>query len=126
MIKLEYFDYDKTTLSVSSEGENFDIGILSAASIEFIRAAALFDRQVEAAKAQNIPLVDKIEVGEIVIDEPNDQYKLINSHLSKAIVCEWPFDSDIIETLNDNQALCNAIQAKAHDLAKEYAKKKTS
>ena len=126
MIKLEYFDYDRTTLSVSSDGKDFDIGILSAASIEFIRAAALFDRQVEAAKAQNIPLVDKIEVGDIVIDEPNDQYKLINSHLSKAVVCEWPFGSDIIETLNENQALCNAIQAKAHDLAKEYAKKKTS
>lgn len=126
MIKLEYFDYDKTELSVSSDGKSYTIGILSAMSIEFMRAAALFDKQVEAAKSQGIALMDEIVVGEIKTEEPNEQYKLLNAHLSKSIVSGWPFEEDIIEVLVGNQALCNAIQAKAHELAKEYAKKKTS
>jgi len=126
MIQLEYFDYDKTTLSVSANGDSYEIGVLSALSIEFMRAAALFDKQVEAAKAQDIALMDEVVIGEIKVDEPNEQYKLLNAHLSKAIVCDWPFEEDVIDVLTENQALCNAIQAKAHELAKEYTKKKTS
>ncbi|AZU97860.1 hypothetical protein [Vibrio phage LP.2] len=126
MIQLEYFDYDKTTLSVSMGGDDYQIGVLSAFSVEFMRAASLFDKQVEAAKAQDIPLYDELVVGQIKTEEPNDQYKLLNSYLSKAIVCDWPFEEDIIETLKENQPLCNSIQAKAHELAKEYSKKKMS
>jgi len=126
MIQLEYFDYDKTTLAVTSDGVSYSIGVLSGMSIEFMRAASLFDKQVESAKAQNIPLVDVVEIGEVKTEEPNEQYKLLNSHLSKAIIFDWPFDEDIIDVLTKNQALCNAIQTKAHELAKEYAKKKTS
>lgn len=126
MIELKTFDYDKTTLEVSSNGEAFSIGVLSAMSVESIRASAVFDAQVEAAREGNIDLFDIVKVGEIETKTPNKQYKMINAMLSCALVCDWPFEEDINETLIENQVLANVIQSKAKELAVEFNKKKAS
>lgn len=126
MIELKTFDYDKTHLEVKSDGVEYKIGILSAMSVESIRASAVFDAQVEAAKEGGIDLFDIVKVGEIETKTPNQQYKMINAMLSCALVCDWPFDVDMNETLISDQVLTNAIQSKAKLLAWEFNKKKAS
>jgi hypothetical protein len=126
MIELKTFDYDKTTLEVSSNGEAFSIGVLSAMSVESIRASAVFDAQVEAAREGSIELFDIVKVGEIETKTPNKQYNMINAMLSCALVCDWPFEEDMNETLIENQVLANVIQSKAKELAAEFNKKKAS
>lgn len=126
MIELKTFDYDKTTLEVSANGKEYVIGVLSAMSVESIRASAVFDAQVEAAREGGIELFDVVKVGEIETKTPNEQYKMINAMLSCALVCDWPFEEDMNETLIENQVLANVIQSKAKELAAEFNKKKAS
>lgn len=123
MIKLNDFDYTQGEYELGGKVLKYR----SANSPEFIRAGAVFDLLIKKCLDEEIPITDKVTVGAVSHNLPNQQYFELNAMLAKSAVIEWPFDDiDIDAELLENQVLCSVLINKAQAKAADFASKKKS
>lgn len=128
--ELPQCDYSKGIVDVKVDGKEYQIGIRSQLSPEFIKASGFFEQQKSVAKEKGISLIDIVteEFDGIPIEKEveTETFNSMFARLISSLIYEWPFKEDVISELKENQDLCSFIFSKSKSMAVEFSKKKDS